>query len=505
MKDADMGVDLFETSKDNENGLSVVDRRTLLKGLGGGAVLFNPLLSQIVSAAPPTSAPKRVLFIYVQQGIGTLPVNGALSQANIRPYLAPFMALKDQFMLLQNVRQTTSWGNAHDVSYSNLLTQAVMPNDNSSDFNSHFPRPFGPSLDYVLGKAWNTNVMRLSAGYSSWGMPNPLCFDNNRNLLSPVVIPSVNLALLTGFLPSTGNSNQGVMYSRRSLLDLLKGDIAKFKSNLPSSTHPMLEAHLAAVNEAYASFGFDQSNLQPVGASCQNSPTVFNNVSSPAGRNLVEFLEQIKLGFLCGSHRVAVLGVSPDAIANETDTWDWVDKDGVPRRGYDPAVFGTQGYHHAVAHYCNANENAHLCYEGGLKHVFQRIADFCMKLSEITDLDGGSVLDNTIVVLHGEVGNGEHEQRNVNHIILGGKNLLKTGRFIDVGTSAAVPRLVNYDYFGQSGVVTQCGYIAPGTLCPSRGAKTEADVLAGLMRALGMKVDGFGLAYRNTSPLDFSV
>src|SRR5690606_37241123 len=49
-----------------------------------------------------------------------------------------------------------------------------------------------------------------------------------------------------------------------------------------------------------------------------------------------------------------------------------------------------------------------------------RIANFVGDLAAITDVDGRSLLDNTLIVLSGEVGDGRHDVLRKGHILVGG-------------------------------------------------------------------------------------
>ncbi len=505
--------ELFPLAKDEQAKEFEIARRHFLKGLGAGALFFNPMLKSL--AFGNTAAPKRVLFVFLGHGIGIDPVggNGSFEIANLRDYLSPFSALANQFILMRDIRQGTSWGNAHDVSTPNLLTQAVQPGHTGhsgevgdTTYNRNFPRPKGPSLDHILGQQWGTNVLRLSAGYTSFGMQSPVYFDQGLNPLPVVALQSLAFSQMSGHLGTGNDQSVAQKYRRTRVLNFLSDDIKRLKANLPSASRAQFDGQLAAIDQAYASLGLNTNTSQPVATFCTNPTTTWNTDRSNMHGNLDQYLSLIKLGFLCGSHNVACLGIGPEKLASGTDTWTWTDKDGITRRGLDAAVFGTNSFHHGVAHYCRTDENAKLCYEAGLKHINQRIAAFALELAAITDLNGRSVLDNTVIYIHGEVGDGAHARNVVNQIILGGSTHLRTGRFMDFGANSTTLPGINWQHGTESGSLRLCNSTGTSSSpCDKLGNKTEADVLAGLMNAWGMQVNGFGYTYRNTGPVDFKI
>ena len=154
---------------------------------------------------------------------------------------------------------------------------------------------------------------------------------------------------------------------------------------------------------------------------------------SPAFSQMVDdYLEMIRLVFQADTHRVGVLG-----FGEGIDDWQWRDKDGSIKTGSpwkegSPIEDKTKGgnFHHYVAHHSpkdSHSELGRLAYDGWVGWYVQKIVKLVKALQATPDVDGRTLLDNTIIMLTGEVGTGNHDTRNKLHTIIGGGDRLKRG------------------------------------------------------------------------------
>ena len=180
-----------------------IDRRRLLQNLGYGGAFFLPFLRSW-EAQGQSASPKRVLFVFLQHGWGreygdndVIPVSfdaSSLNQSGDLQWtdqfsflpnreLAPLESIKSYVTLLDGVRNCSYWGNAHDVSYSEILTATTYHGERGSpELGAQFPMPSGESFDHYLASQLGTHALRISHRYRSWGRSyHPLCFERTRS------------------------------------------------------------------------------------------------------------------------------------------------------------------------------------------------------------------------------------------------------------------------------------------------------------------------------------
>lgn len=492
---------------------SKLTRRDFMQMLSSATVggLLAPQLPVMNALANTGGAPTRLLFIAKGHGwfsnkkYNHTPQSGGTSTADyfyadpsspmgikLPPSHTPLYEIGEHVIFIDGVRGGF-WGNAHDVSYTDILTSAVPANENSSTINSHFPRPVGPSIDWFLGQRLNKDVLRVSAGYRGWGEKhNPLSFNDKFDSLPYLTTnKEVYEAVAGPILKAQDNTPESVLkrminqelfrISGKSVDNLAKLVKSNEKNKLDS-----FKSTLEGVNPENTSTDFNSSLSVPAAP-----PSTF-----PLYQNLVEnSFDLIKLAFRADTHRVAVLGVS-----GQLEQWAWTDKDGSTKNN-NP--WPADGFHHAIAHYNDAGHPGSIeALDGCNKWYIQQVVNFAKQLNTIIDVDGHTLLENTMIVLTGEVGNGQHDRANKPIIIIGGRGSaqLKTGRLIT--TEKVNPRDRKGFFIGREDKEGKT--ITNGVNYGSWQAKqTEADLLVGIARAMGQNINQFGLPLTNTIPFDF--
>ena len=155
---------------------SKINRRSFLKGLGAATGLAAAFMGSKVALGVTDQAPTRVLLVALQHGWGISlghEFSGSEFDFQLPPQLAGFESIKDQMVSVDGARGTL-WGNAHDVSYSDIFTASVPWDETGSDqLGNHFPEPMGPSLDWVIGQHTGKPVAAPVGGVSLLGAPLP--------------------------------------------------------------------------------------------------------------------------------------------------------------------------------------------------------------------------------------------------------------------------------------------------------------------------------------------
>lgn len=473
-----------------------INRRTFLKGLGAATGLASGLFNSRVAMGQTDTAPVRLLLVALQHGWGrnrnVEDFTGTETDFTLPRPLAPFEAIKEQCVFVDGLRGTL-WGNAHDVSYSDIFTASVPWGESgSAQLGNHFPEPVGPSIDWVIGNALGKDVLRVSARYRSWGKAyHPLCFDSAAQRQPFYTSPRETYDALLAPLAAEANQSEALKRIRKTrrenLFQFLGRDMDRMLARVGGTERLKLETHLTALNDLS-----ERLNRPTAGIDITDIPD--RPGEGPGfSQDVDNFFDIIRFGFGTDLYRVAVLG-----LGEGVEDWGWVDKAGQQRSGN---TFDQEGFHQDVAHYGDA-EDPRFCYEGWCQWYAQKIVGLVQSLAATEDIDGNSLLDNTIIVLTGEVETGGHDTRKKLHTVIGGGNRIARGRWLNL--PVVEPRNRQGVFIGgrkRDGTKEESGinYGLPF------GRHHHADLWVSIARLCGVEMDSFGLDVYNHAPIPLSV
>lgn len=472
-----------------------VSRRAFIKQLGLAAGVGLPFLNSKVAMGQTTTAPLRVLFVPIQHGWGVdKDVDSFTGTAtnftlpNILRFLNP---IKNQCVFVDGVR-SIYWGNAHDVAYSDILTCGVRYEepDSWSQLGGPFMIPRNASIDWEIGNYHNKGVLRFSHHYTSWGASfHPLSWDNNRNRLT--YHTNSRSAWTSIIQPMQGNAptNPVSNVDKDALFDIIKGDANRLIALTQGAERTKLQNYLSAVND----LGNRILGITPT-VPVSSLPLPPQPVSQTFNDQLDQYFEMVRIAFAYDTHRVGVLGLGEGA----NFTWT------------HPSTGSTQqnntlgnDFHQDVAHYDKAaNYTPHpvnrAAYDGWIQWYGQKVVNFVNSLNSVQDVDGNTLLDNTLIVLLGEVGNGRHDQRDMTYVLIGGGNRVSRGRWIS--TPKVEPRNRGGVFLGS--INTSNVQVENGTNYGSPYSRHHAaDLMVSIARLAGMPMNSFGLAPYNYQPI----
>ena len=437
-----------------------LNRRHLIKTLAAAGLVPALKVEQLLAAN--TAAPVRVLMVALQHGWGisgdsNRMMSGSESDFNFPDGLDPFNAIKDKCVVIDGLLTLGEWGNNHDLSYADILTAGVPHGIESSSFDAHMPLAVTPSLDYLLQQQSGQETFRFSAGYRSWGAQyHPLCFDTNSSVLPFYTrafdaynslfknLPDINVSAETGL-------NNAEAQLLQKVFEFVKAPTEARLDGLSKNEKEKLERYLLAVNYAQT------KNTLTIGYSGSERIQTIPTQGQSRPDDVASYLDMIKVGFANNLTSSAVLGIGD--INNIPD------------------------FHHVHAH---ADSDT---WWDTRREFAQGIANFANALDKIIDVDGRTLLDNTVIMLTGEVGDGRHNIVNKGHILIGGGGgKINPGRWLQqtqVAASTNRREDVNGALQNQLRWSRQCS------------SRTNADLLREIGNIAGLKLDAFGLPSQN--------
>ncbi len=497
-----------------------IRRRQFLHNLGAGGVLLLPLLRAISSeAAEAATAPTmRLVVLTLNAGWGAGMYDGDGISADDLKILQPFsgdatgkLLLPSFFAPLESYRdkmncfngfQGTWWGNAHDVSYDDILTCGVEPE--SSSFTHSKTR----SIDDYFSEAWATGALRL--GTFSRGNLCHVKLANGSVTPSPLVtnVQASYDALIqnlsqAGFKPPAEDPKAKTDKARKSLLlNFVKNDLQKLKSQVPSEAFDKLQVHLNALSQLQGGSG---TTVVSDGDLCvpPESFTVPTSYGASDGYSdpMLDFetahhFSVIRAGLQCGTHRVAVFSMDNGPYP---DKWIWKNTAGVEKRGN----IWPSDFHEEITHWnskgIDESKEHRAAYEATLTMRLKQVADFVKSLDNVKYTDNSTLLDKTLIVLTADVADGSHMTNRKPMITIGGGNAIKTGRYVDLPVAIGT-KWWTADKRKTLPINLQ-GIIGSGW-GSAISLQTEGDFWAGVTRALGVGLNTFGLPARNWSKFD---
>jgi hypothetical protein len=476
-------------------------RRSFIRNCGGSAALLVPLLRSIEARAQGLPAPKRFLVIHhplgAQPGLAKWRPAGATATTFTLPVeSAPFAALQSKMVMIDGVNIVTAskiaGGNnggssTHEGGMVALMTG--VPTLGKIGTEDHVAG--GPSIDQLFldrspvlgGMASATKTpfgsLQLAADIRSdrdeiaprvlsYRPPTTTAASTDQTVLAaarqplyPETSPLNTFNRIFGGALPTGSDTSILLARKLSILDFMKSDLVRLQGLVPHSERSKLETHGSAIQKLEATFratyGTNTATttcVRPMapppfamtGLGAHNSP---NN--EPAGGTKLSGVDYflpndpathphqvlgrlqlslIKAAFACDLARVATFMWSAGT--------NWVV---FPGTFNGATILGNpqSTAHHPPSH------NSDAATEGWLSQVnIFYSQQTVMALQEfdaaMSDIDGNSILDNTVVAYVTEVARAwDHAQQNLPLLVFGGKNTgIKGGTFIKV-TGGSLP------------------------------------------------------------------
>jgi hypothetical protein len=399
-----------------------IGRRALLSGLGVSATL-SPFIP-VLDAQGQEAQPLRLILWFTPHGTvyDNWKPSGGQSDFTLGPILEPLERHRAKINVLDGLKiQADGVGAPHTKGPPLLWTASPLNDDRT------FERPDGsggfyygwnsaPSLDQVLLDTLKpeTPYRSLEFGVRSGGNHpgSRMIYTGAETPLAPETNPWKAFDRLIGDIGKTSDELAQMRAERRSVLDVLGGELTALNSKIGSADKKKIEAHLNAVREI-------ETRLQSAPVACEGpvlGTELDANKSSSTPVVMESMISLMAASLSCGLSQFA----SMQYRVGENDggyLYDWLGISSLE--------------HHLMTHEPDSN----LAARADLTKIYtwytEMFATFLDKLDAIPE-GNGTMLDNSLVVWGSELGKGNsHSFDKVPFVTAGGAGgKLKTGRYL---------------------------------------------------------------------------
>jgi hypothetical protein len=452
--------------------------------LGGATVAIGlPFLEALAPrrAGAAGAAPKRFLGYFYPNGIwmddwrpvGTGanftfgPAMGAAKRAFTDTFAAypttedgPGLdTVKDQILILsglQNTKQQPGAGD-HAGGVGSFLTNRTVPRQ--SDATSMG----GPSIDYAIAKVIGQSTKRpylalsgevarpagvlCDSGFSC-AVSDHVTFDDAGKNVPRYDNPGQMFdQLFMGFTPGASADAAKKRWALdKSILDTVMGEASSMQPKLSYQDRPRFDEYLTSVREVERRI----QNLQTAPAAMCTLPTrATNGFNFENGRQTIDLCHELMaLAFQCDATRVI--------------SFMW----GNSSNGRPHNFISCPGGHHDISHH-GTNQTS----INKLKRIdywwFRRFTALITRLKGMPDVDGRTVLDNTLIFQGTDVSDGDkHNHDDMPVILAGGAAGFRMGQHVQIPGGTTAPYFgdlfvtiakafgVNMTTFGEKGGMT---------------------------------------------------
>ncbi|HEY0138435.1 MAG TPA: DUF1552 domain-containing protein [Nannocystis sp.] len=419
-----------------------ISRRTVLRGAGRVAVCL-PLLEAMAcdpalraqgksGGVTPRAggAPKRLIVFFVPNG--TIPPewfpdpSASETDFTLKSLMAPLAPYREQMLILSGVdNQVYLKGivDNHNEGMTTLLTGMPAGDLLLPPEQRIIQQANGISLDqYVADAIGGGTVMpSLPIGYEWYHW----LYDKNRNGIQHQGSPSQLFTALFGDPNADPAALDKLVARRKSILDDVATDYDNLLPKVSGADRLKLEEHLEAIRALEMGIGNTTSCKpeMPMYPAEYPQPQV-----DPAGLPLwVEHMtDLLALSLACDATRVSTFFIRHGGGGQSF--FPWLGMDIIPE---EPNLPTTE--HHAMSHSWSAQPYP---YDNLVKiHTWfsEQIAMLCGKLQAHDEL-GGSVLDNSVILVCSENAEGSHTKVNMPFLLIGSAGgHFRTGRHVQCG------------------------------------------------------------------------
>lgn len=417
-----------------------IKRRRFLQaaGLGAGSVLLPSLWHKRgASAHAALTPPPRLVICYTEHGVvhdswgmrGTRPADtrwdyplGALTEAEFSPALRPLWRHRNKLAIIDGLSLATAiadpYGDGHAKGWVSSLTGGIA-RETIESVKSNAAKP---SIDQVIGKALRaqdpflTDLVTQEYGIFQYNFH--ACIYGEGAAGGPVVrMP--HLEQPAGAFQRMFPNGDGTAppdprrIAQPDVLSRVAGMYDQVAGRLSTRDRQKLEQHRDLVRDM-------EARLRRLGSLDCGAPAIndyyWGEVPHPQrfDEHTASFWDLTRSALACGLSRVVSM--------------QW---------GQLPVemIGGSGDLHHDYAHPSDPNQSAdpqHAQAKVVMTNFTAKYADYIAQLADKLDAvpeDNGTLLDNTMIAMVSEISHGGHDHDRWPIVIVGGGNMLRTGRY----------------------------------------------------------------------------
>jgi hypothetical protein len=455
-----------------------IARRAFLRGCGAVPLLW-PLLRNIEAFAQTGQAPKR--FLVIHHPLGTVldrwrPAGSVTTNEFTLPYIsAPFEPLRQNLVMVDglNIVAATraAGGPTGDKTHEGGMVAIMTGQPTLGRIGQQDHSAGGASIDQILLDHSPVLGGAASAVKTPFGSLQVAAdIRSDRSEVSPRVLSyrapredesDINLARkplhpdtqplnlygrifgASSGVPLDAEQAAALLARKKSVLDFMRSDLARLRTLVPASEKDKLDAHAQAIASLEATL---QRTVVPLGdgEQCMKpaAPMVFTQDGQGQPGSALSGADYYIPGQpdyhpheLIGRAQLAMIRAvfACDLVRTATFMWsagtNWVVFPGA-LNGKQLTGGAESSPHHPPSHTTDAATvdwltEVHRFYA-------QQTAEALLEFQSQIDVDGGSMLDNTVVVYLSEVARAhDHDFRNVPLLVFGGPHVrIEGGRFL---------------------------------------------------------------------------
>jgi hypothetical protein len=378
--------------------------------LAGGAAALFPWLD---ARADAVKAPMRLLLVFTPHGTvwDEWRPSGGETNFTFSPILQPLEQHRDRLVIMEGIQIETGTDYYIPHTYTMPVLWTGSPIDTVTqefcreDHMKCFGWNTGVSVDQFIAQKLSgmpTPYSSIELGYGCGGLhpATRMIYAAAGQPRSPIDDPNTAFDTLFGSISPDLEQAKKDALRRTSVLDTVLEDFQSRRAKLTAKDKARLDAHADSIREVEVSL--DAVCQAPPAPGTVNSETAMDQQS-----------DLLAAAFACGLTRVASFQLR--IADNDNTLYPWLGLDA--------------GGHHTLSHDSGASAQATLAKV--YNWYSARIAHLLDALALLPDVDGRTVLDNTLVIWGSELGRGwDHDIENVPFVFAGATDLLHAGRYL---------------------------------------------------------------------------
>ena len=418
-------------------------RRKFIKLASGLMVTpFASLVGGAASAQAGTS-PLRLLTVIESYGLpdgrgrGDIWINStagdyALNPDQLGTTLAPFRAYTDNMLVCtgNNMVSLSETGNSriHDFMATHTLTGSSRTSGNSASAKGDHA-----SLDFHIGQYLNSQVgLNLGRPFShlfftNYSSPNDttFCYDASGNQIRSLAGP---LNQATAVFGNSGSGNAAGIQLQNdmqlSIFELVQSQVQSLRGQLNNaSDSTVIDAYQSSVNDLAAQI---EARNEDVSGQCEIPGNIPDNlgVRGQSTESTPLIFRNIQQAFACDLTSSLTYAIGGETI-NQLNHRDLYDEEA--HADFDGVLGLLRSNQHQMSH--NTTDIADKAHEIVRIHQAEEVAALLDTLSTTPDVDGNTLLDNTVVFFTSAMATNTHSDDNYCQLIIAGKNTNLRGGF----------------------------------------------------------------------------